>query len=241
MQITHTRNIGIPIVGYVLGVDFTKNPEQRELIRLMNDNDTPYIFCFGDAGTGKTFTAIVATLDLIKVQKKYSKAYYIREPLEVGKSLGFLPGDLDEKYGPYLDGLYDNLDHIHIMTGLNTEDMKFCFECIPPQFTRGRSFLDSILIIDEAQNLSLDTIRTLMTRLGNYCKMIFIGSTNQIDIKGATKEKNDFKLAYEITKEIDPPIVGFVELVKSERSEYCKIIDNAFAAYYDSKNKKDNP
>lgn len=78
--------------GHVLGIDFTENPEQRELIRLMNQNNIPVVFCFGNAGTGKTFTALASAIDLVKIRKKYKKIFYIREPLEVGKSLGFLPG-----------------------------------------------------------------------------------------------------------------------------------------------------
>lgn len=122
--------------GCVLGINFRDNPEQRELIRLMNENKKPVIYCFGNAGTGKTFTAIAAALDLVKIQKKYRKIYYIREPLEVGRSLGFLPGDLGEKYGVYLDGLHDNLEHISEYCGINVNDMKRSIECIPPQFTR---------------------------------------------------------------------------------------------------------
>ena len=73
--------------GNILGINFSRNPEQRELIRLMQENDLPCIFCFGKAGTGKTFTTLAAAIDLVKVKKKYNKIYYIREPLEVGKSL----------------------------------------------------------------------------------------------------------------------------------------------------------
>jgi len=215
--------------GIVLNIDFRNNAEQRELIRLMNDNVTPVIFCFGNAGTGKTFTSIAAAIDLVKIRKKYRKIYYIREPLEVGKSLGFLPGDIDDKYGVYLDGLMDNLEHISEASGLNINDMKAQIECIPPQYTRGRS-IDGIILIDEAQNLSLDTIHTLLTRFGKFSKVVLMGSMNQIDIKGKTATNNDFLKAYEILKECDG-ICESVTLVKSERSEYCKIIDEAFLNY----------
>ena len=96
----------------ILGISFAHNPEQKELIRLMNQDSHPVIYCTGDAGTGKTFTAVAAAIDLVMCQKKYTKIFYVREPLEVGKSLGFLPGDIGEKYGVYLDGLNDNLEHI---------------------------------------------------------------------------------------------------------------------------------
>lgn len=221
--------------GRILGIDFTKNPEQRELIRLMNDNTTPVIYCFGNAGTGKTFTAVAAAIDLVKIQKKYTKVFYIREPLEVGKSLGFLPGTLDEKYSVYLEGLSDNLEHIHEFSGINVNDMKSIFECTPPQYMRGRSIENAILIIDEAQNLSLDTIQTLLTRFGKFCKVVLMGSMNQIDIRGKTKDENDFKTSYEILSSLPEKIVEKVELVKSERSEFCQIIDKAFQEYKGNK------
>ena len=218
----------------ILGIDFSHNPEQKELIRLMNQDGLPVIFCTGDAGTGKTFTATAAALDLV-FQKKYNKIFYVREPLEVGRSMGFLPGDLGEKYGVYLDGLNDNLEHIcEINGGLNVNNLKTLIECIPPQFVRGRSFERAILLVDEAQNLSLDTIHTLMTRIGKFCKIIFMGSMNQIDIRGKTAKNNDFMTAYNIVSHLEG-IVGSVRLVQSERSEYCKILDEAFANYKYSK------
>lgn len=218
--------------GCLFGISFKENPEQRELIRLMNQNDKPIIFCFGDAGTGKTFTAVAAALDLVKVRKKYAKIFYIREPIEVGsRSLGFLPGDLDDKYGVYLNGLQDNIEHISEMSGLNINDMRMSIECIPPQFIRGRSFENSILLVDEAQDLNLDEIQAISTRLGKYCKLVFLGSLKQIDNKKMTSEKNDFLLSYNILSESLGDIVGKVDLVKSERSEYCKLLDEAFNNY----------
>lgn len=215
----------------VLGISFAHNPEQKELIRLMNQDSNPVIYCTGDAGTGKTFTAVAAALDLVMCQKKYTKIFYVREPLEVGKSLGFLPGDIGEKYGVYLDGLNDNLEHIcEINESLNINNLKSYIECIPPQFVRGRSFERAILIVDEAQNLSLDTIHTLMTRIGKWCKIVFMGSMNQIDIRGRTAEDNDFMISYDIVKDLEG-IVSYVRLIKSERSEYCKVLDEAFSRY----------
>ena len=84
---TSFRDLQSNDTGSILGINFSRNSEQRELIRMMQENDLPCIFCFGKAGTGKTFTALAAAIDLVKVKKKYNKIYYIREPLEVGKSL----------------------------------------------------------------------------------------------------------------------------------------------------------
>jgi predicted ribonuclease YlaK len=217
----------------VMCIDFSDNKEQRELIRLMNQNEAPVIFCEGLAGTGKTFTAVAAALDLVIFKKKYSKIYYIREPVEVGHSIGFLPGELEDKYGVYLDGLQDNIDHIHEFCQLPVNALKDKIECVPPEFVRGRSFENAIIIADEAQNFTLTTIQTLMTRLGKYCKIVFLGSTNQIDVKGFTKENNDFMKSYAIVK--DTGLVSYVQLKKSERSAASAILDEAFAKYEDKK------
>lgn len=224
--------------GTLFGISFSNNPEQQELIRLINENRTPIIYCFGDAGTGKTFTALAAALDLVKLKKKYRKIYYIREPEEVGKSLGFLPGDLGDKYGVYLGGLEDNLNNISEMTGINVRDLKYFIEGIPPQYTRGRSFMQgSILIVDEAQNLTLDTIQTLCTRIGKFSKIIFLGSLKQVDNKALKGHNNDFKKSYEIlmANEATKDLVGRIDLIKSERSDYCRVLDEAFNSYKEQK------
>lgn len=270
----------------LFGIDFGENPEQRELIRLINEDwrTTPYVFCDGNAGTGKTFATLVAALNLVINcdHGDYYKIFYVREPQEVGKSLGFLPGNLDDKYGVYLEGLNDNLEHIaffankaglfqnapevplekgHNSSGHKSRKEKYeernnkmsygnghqskyaakkkafsavasfkeRIECVPPQFVRGRSFQNAIIIVDEAQNLSFDSLQTLMTRVGGYTKMIFLGSSNQIDVPGMTKEDNDFDMAYELAKK-----TGFaqkVTLVKSERSECAARIDEVFTEY----------
>ena len=80
---TSFRDLQSNDTGNILGINFSRNPEQKELIRMMQENDLPCIFCFGKAGTGKTFTALAAAIDLVKVKKKYTKIYYIREPVEV--------------------------------------------------------------------------------------------------------------------------------------------------------------
>lgn len=217
----------------ILGIPFSKNAEQCELIRLINTNNTPIVFCMGDAGTGKTFTALAAAIKLTKIDKKYRRIFYIREPIEVGRSLGFLPGDIDDKFSVYLDGLFDNLEHISEYSGINVNDMKAAIECIPPQFIRSRSLESAIILVDESQNLTLEEIQTICTRLGKYCKLVFLGSLKQIDLRGMTSENNDFLKSYNIlaNNSNTADLIGYVELVKSERSEYCKKLDEAFNEY----------
>ena len=94
---------------------------------------------------------------------------------------------------------------------------------------RGRSFADCILLVDEAQNMNLDELQTMVTRIGRNCKMVIIGSPNQIDIEGQTPEENDFELSYEILKPTE--LVGYVELTEPMRSSFVTDFDLRFVAY----------
>jgi PhoH-like ATPase len=213
------------------GISTKGNPEQQELARLILDNKTKIIFCFGNAGTGKTFVSLAASIQMLSIDKKYGKRgkiFYIREPIEVGRSLGFLPGDVDDKYGVYLGGLTDNLTKIEDIGGIiNAHNEMTRIECIPPQYIRGRSIDNAVLIVDEAQNLSALSLKTILTRTGDYTKVILLGSVNQIDVRAMTKDNNDFIKVYDRLKDFD--FVDSVTLIKSERSAICAIIDDALS------------
>ncbi len=207
------------------GISFKNNPEQLELVRLINENNIPIVVCTGDAGTGKTFASLVAALDL-QSNRKYKNIIYGRNPMSLGEDMGFLPGDLDQKYGPYMGPLYDNLEAIaRVKKGNDTpESLIKHVEMVPIAFMRGRSFTDTILIIDEAQNLDLITLKALLTRVGDYCKIILLGSLNQIDDpKQRRKEKSDFEQVVDKIKDL--PYVRTIELTKSMRSPWCVEID----------------
>lgn len=209
------------------GLSVKGNPEQAELARLIQDNTTKIIYCIGNAGTGKTIVSLAAAIEDVEINKKYGKRgkiYYVREPVEVGKSLGYLPGGIDEKFDAYLEGLRDNLIKLEDIGGMiKAENELEKIECIPPQYLRGASKDQCIIIVDEAQNMSLNTIKTILTRVGDYTKVVLLGSTNQIDTKGITKKDNDFMKTYNKLKDLS--YVGFVELIQSKRSAFCAEID----------------
>lgn len=210
----------------ILGISLKNNKEQQELVRLINENNRPIVICIGNAGTGKTFTTIAAALQL-KQEKKYKNIVYARNPIPMGYDMGSLPGGLDEKYSPYLAPLYDNLESIARVSEdkLNVNDMAAKIEVEPIAFLRGRSFENTVLIIDEAQNLSLTELKTILTRVGDYSKVILLGSMNQIDDwRQRKQDKCDFQKV--IDKISDLPYVGFVELTKSMRSDWCVELDN---------------
>lgn len=243
--------------NYVLfGIDFRNNPEEKELIRLIREEPSkkPVVFCLGDAGTGKTFTALAAALSLVRgkaEKKKYKEIYYVREPVELGHRLGYLKGTEEDKFAPYLGPLLDNYNHLmknnqdesSFIRKERITNKKASIDPLPeayrrlpkdiiplaPEFLRGRSFEEAIILVDEAQNLTLNEIQTFVTRLGPFTKMVLLGSVNQIDIPNQSIEKNDFMTAYSI---LEPTgLVGFVKLEKSMRSSFVGIFDQCFVDY----------
>lgn len=248
---------------FLFGIDFGSNAGQRELIRQINEDPQrkPVVFCRGDAGTGKTFAALAASLSLVRghgsKRGKYKNIYYVREPVEVGHRLGYLKGTEEDKFGPYLGPLLDNYAHLMAYgrkegvipmqirqpkkkksddeeddtAGYAAAYRKLPSDIIPlaPEFLRGRSFENCIIIVDEAQNLTLEEMQMLVTRIGQYTKMVILGSPNQIDIPNVTEEDNAFVLSYQILEQTG--LVGYVHLVEPMRSGFVAEFDQCFVAY----------
>lgn len=223
----------------ISGFSAEKNKEQAELERLIREKytKTPIVIAIGNAGTGKNYCAIGVALDLVLENKTYEKIIYAREPVEVGKSIGFLPGEQEDKMQPYLAPLYDNLERLiankcknksrpdkQALKNTLLPQFKKVIECTPIQYMRGRTFENTILIVDEAQNLPLTSLKTVLTRMGEHCKIILIGSYNQIDTKGMSKYNNDFKKVVDKIK--GEKFVGYIELVDSMRSPLCAKMDD---------------
>lgn len=221
----------------VFGISLGKNQAQIELARLIQDNDTKIIFATGNAGTGKTFVTLATALQL-QSDKKYSKIIYARNPVQIGEDMGYLPGDIDEKYMPFMGPLTDNLENIarinykggsgsqkKAMIQNQVNELMYRIEVCPIAFLRGRSFEDAIVIVDEAQNLDLTALKTVLTRVGKFCKIILLGSMNQIDDWRQRKQPEcDFQRV--INKLTPQPYVGYVNLVQSMRSPICVEVDN---------------
>lgn len=204
-------------------ISFDDNPEQQELVRLIQDKKTKVIFCTGNAGTGKTFATIYAAAQLVR-DKKYEKIIYSRNPVQLGEEMGFLPGDISEKFNPFMACLFDNLNNIERLSGPTTAEMKHYIEITPIAFLRGRSLEQCILVIDEAQNLDLTALKAILTRVGQYCKVVLLGSLNQIDDKHqAKKERCDFVRVMECLEDLE--FVESIKLIQSKRSDICALVD----------------
>ena len=213
------------IILSLLGVSIKNNKEQQELFRLMQCNDQPIVLCTGNAGTGKTFTALLSALQL-QEDKKYKNIVYGRNPFPMGHDMGALPGGLDEKYDPYMGPLYDNLEAITRLSEyhLNANDLAAKIEALPLAFLRGRSFQDTILIIDEAQNLDLTCLKAILTRVNDWSKVVLLGSMNQIDDpRQRIQLQCDFQKVIDTIKDL--PYVGYVNLERSMRSKWCVELD----------------
>lgn len=209
------------------GISLGKNEEQVELVRLINENSKRIIIVEGPAGTGKSFAAILAALDL-QYNKKYKNIIYTRNVTQVGENIGYLKGGIEDKVYPFMASLSDALNSIcrlNKQAKLNAEDLFKRFTIAPITFMRGRTIdNDTICIVDECQNCSLVELQTLLTRISEYGKIILIGSTKQIDDpKQIKKDKCDFQKVYEALKDL--PYVGFIHFTKSMRSSWCKEVD----------------
>ena len=193
---------------------------QQEYLSAIETNNI--IFGIGSAGTGKTFIAAnYAARELF--YKRADKIILTRPNVETGRGLGFLPGTLEEKYAPYL------LPFDSIFTqALGKGFYEYCLKekVIDPQplgFLRGATFDSSIVLVDEAQNCTREEMKMLLSRIGNNCKMIFSGDTEQSDIPNSGLEDAVERLegieGIEIVDFLDEDIV---------RSKMCKQIIMAY-------------
>ncbi len=163
---------------------YAKTLKQDDYINMLNTKDL--IFSIGAAGTGKTYLAVCYAINELK-RGNIEKIVLTRPAVEAGESLGFLPGDLKEKVDPYLRPLYDAL---HDMLGVEqTQNLidKQIIEIAPLAYMRGRTLEKSYIILDEAQNSTIDQLKMFLTRLGFNSKMIVTGDISQIDLPQSKK------------------------------------------------------
>ena len=163
---------------------YAKTFNQAEYLKLLNEKDL--IFSTGSAGSGKTYLAVVFAVSLLK-KGLVQKIILTRPAVEAGESLGFFPGDVTEKVDPYLRPLYDAL---YDMLGVETTNAlieKQVIEIAPLAYMRGRTLENAIIILDEAQNATLDQLKMFLTRLGFNSKLILTRDCSQIDLPKSAK------------------------------------------------------
>jgi len=159
------------------------NEKQKELKKSIEEKEI--VISIGPAGTGKTYISLKTALHILKTQPQYRRIVLIKS-LQVirGEEMGFLPGTLYEKMAPYMHSFTGNLDKIfgdRVTAGKLMENGVITIE--PIAFIRGNTLDNSIVIIDETQNIDLHIFKTIITRIGSNSKMIFLGDVEQIDRK----------------------------------------------------------
>lgn len=214
---------------FVYGIK-PKNSEQAFALHALLNDDVKLVALQGVAGTGKTLLALASAL---LQSNKYHQIILARPIVPLSnKEIGFLPGDANDKIGPYMEPLWDNLKFIKSQFGENEKKRKAIVELeengkiiiSPLAFIRGRSLSNIMFIVDEAQNLTPHEIKTIITRAGENTKIVFTGDVNQIDTPYLDENSNG--LAYLIDRLKGQNLFAHVKLEKGERSELANLAND---------------
>ena len=159
---------------------YPRSRAEKELFSVLPTSDV--VFSVGPAGPGKTFVSVIWALSEVLSGRK-GKLLLTRPVVEAGESLGFLPGDLKQKLGPYLNPLYDAAEYVLSPQQIKRMEENGTLEIAPLAYMRGRSVNNAVMILDEAQNATRSQIKMFLTRLGENCQAIVTGDPSQTDLR----------------------------------------------------------
>ena len=203
----------------------TRNREQNFAMNLLTDPDIDFVTLAGTAGTGKTLMALAAGLTQVLDERRYTEIIMTRATVSVGEDIGFLPGTEEEKMGPWMGALDDNLEFLAKGDGggagewgraATNELIKSRIKIKSMNFMRGRTFMNKYVIIDEAQNLTPKQMKTLITRAGPGTKIVCMGNLAQIDTPYLTEGSSG--LTYAVDRFKGWQHGGHITLARGERS-----------------------
>lgn len=202
-----------------------RNAQQRMALELLLNDDIPLVTLTGKAGTGKTLLALAAGLLKTEDEHKYKKLLIARPVVPMGKDIGYLPGEKDEKLRPWMQPIYDNLEYLFdtkksgdidkILMGLGSIQVEAL------TYIRGRSIPGQFIIIDEAQNLSRHEVKTIVSRVGEGSKIVLMGDPEQIDHPYLDSMSNGLSHIVESFKQ--EGLSGHINLEKGERSRLAQL------------------
>jgi PhoH-like ATPase len=206
-----------------------RNKEQHYALDLLLNDDVKLVTLVGKAGTGKTLLALAAGLQKVVEDQSFHKLLVSRPIFPLGRDIGFLPGDIEEKLNPWMQPIYDNIE---LLLGLSKSDRKDgrsytelfelgFIEVEPLTYIRGRSLPNVFMIVDEAQNLTPHEVKTIITRAGEGTKIILTGDPYQIDNPYIDAESNGLTTVVERFRQHG--IAGHITLAKGERSELAEL------------------
>ncbi|UFJ41889.1 PhoH family protein [Brevibacillus humidisoli] len=202
-----------------------RNAQQRMALELLLREDIPLVTMTGKAGTGKTLLALAAGLLQIEDLQIYKKLLVARPIVPLGKDIGFLPGEKEEKLRPWMQPIYDNLEYLFntkkagdldkILAGMGSIQVEAL------TYIRGRSLPDQFIIVDEAQNLTKHEVKTILTRVGEGSKIVLMGDPDQIDHPYLDQSNNGLTYVVELFK--NEKLAGHIKLEKGERSVLAQL------------------
>ncbi|MGR4867264.1 PhoH family protein [Variovorax sp. LARHSF232] len=212
----------------------TRNREQNFAMNLLMDPDVDFVTLTGTAGTGKTLMALASGLTQVLDDRRYTEIIMTRATVSVGEDIGFLPGTEEEKMGPWMGALDDNLEFLAKGDGggagewgraATNELIRSRIKIKSMNFMRGRTFMNKYVIIDEAQNLTPKQMKTLITRAGPGTKIICMGNIAQIDTPYLTEGSSG--LTYAVDRFKGWPHGGHITLARGERSRLADFASDA--------------
>jgi PhoH-like ATPase len=227
------KSVFVPITTAKHGVwgISPKNKQQQFALDLLLNDEIRLVTLVGKAGTGKTLLALAAGLEKTIEARTFQRLVVSRPVFPLGKDIGFLPGDIEEKLKPWMQPIRDNLDFLVGSSGgpgrvKGKKDLQSLFdlgmiEVEPLTYIRGRSMPNQYLIVDEAQNLTPHEIKTIITRAGEGTKVVLTGDPYQIDNPYIDSSSNGLTFVVDRFKE--EPIAGHITLVKGERSDLAEL------------------
>ena len=202
---------------------YPRTKGQALLVHKMRTTDM--VFACGPAGSGKTFLAVAEALKLL-LSHKVNSIVLTRPVVEAGESLGFLPGDLNEKINPYIRPLYDAMGAVLPKETVKRLTDNGIIEVAPLAYMRGRTLNDCAVILDEAQNTSIEQMKMFLTRMGENSKVFITGDPTQVDLP--KKMTSGLVHALEILKDVDGISIARLDSGDVVRNELVKKVIRAY-------------
>lgn len=230
----HSTKRMLPILELAKGLwgVIPRNKEQRFAIDMLMNDKIPLVTLVGKAGTGKTMLALAAGLTKVLEESVYTKMLVSRSIFPLGKDIGYLPGEMEEKLRPWMQPIFDNFEFL-LSSKAASRDRRINYKTIMEfgqveiealTYIRGRTLPNQWLVVDEAQNLTPHEIKTIITRVGEGTKIVLTGDPYQIDNPYIDSSNN--AVTYVAEKFKDNPFGAHIVMSKGERSDLADIASN---------------
>lgn len=200
--------------------------KQKELFKIIDDKNNKVILVRGPAGTSKTLVSVKAALDFLR-ERRVTDIIFVRSAVEsASNSLGYLPGDLTQKFDNYVTPFKDKMSELLSQEAITLLSKDKRFKMCPINFVRGLSWDEKFIVLDEAQNLTKEELTTLLTRVGNFSKIVLCGDVEQSDLP--EKKAGGFEAIWNLFADKESRNMGIVSFEFTEedilRSDLCKFL-----------------